>query len=111
MRAPLALALLLPLAACGDPPEAPGEEGSEAASAVPVDTTLAVVLADLHLADARAETTGEPRDSLRALAFAHHGLDSVTVAARVAESSQQPEDLFALYGAVQDLLSRRTSYP
>ncbi|OZC02610.1 hypothetical protein BSZ36_06255 [Rubricoccus marinus] len=104
MKTPLALSTMLLLAACGESPEASGEEG-----AVPTDTTLAIILADLHLADARAETTGEPLDSLRALAFAHHGTDSVAVERRLREHSEQPEDVSALFGAVQDILRRPTT--
>lgn len=101
-RWPLAVALLLALAACGEAPEASGDDSD----ALPTDTTLAAVLLDLHLADARAETTGEPLDSLRQVAFAQHATDSARVAQGVREHSTTPEAVSALYGAVQDLFSR-----
>lgn len=64
------------------------------------DTLLVSVLADLHLADARAETTGEPADSLRALALAAHGLDEDALAARLRRATRTPDDAARLYDAV-----------
>lgn len=95
------LACALALAGCGTP-EADTDDGEEQ---IPVDSALALVLADLHLADARAESTGEPPDSLRRVALDMHGMDSALFARRLAEHSTRPEDLSALYGAVSEALS------
>ena len=91
--------LALALAACGAP------EADDASDEVlPVDTTLAVIVADLHLADARAETTGEPRDSLRSAVFATHQTDSARVAERLNDETRNPDATSAFYGAVSERL-------
>jgi hypothetical protein len=97
-----ALAFLLPaLTACGraDPDARP-----EAVA----DTLLAEALVPLHLADARAATTGEDADSLRAAAYAEArrttGLDSVAVASRLRAAAARPEEAAALYRRVSDRL-------
>jgi len=96
-----ACALGLLLAACGGAEEA--EVGAEP------DPRLVGALVALHLTDARAETTGEPADSLRAAAYAHvrrtTGLDSAAVAARLTEAARRPADADALFARVADSLS------
>ena len=94
-----ALACALALAACGAP-----EAGADGDS-VPTDTTLAHALADLHLAAARAETTGEPADSLRRVALAPHGLDSAALADRVRRATRAPAAAAALSRAVTERLT------
>jgi len=64
---------------------------------VVVDSLHAEVLIDLHLADARAEVTGEPRDSLRGVALAIHQLDSLALKAILDQYAQHPEEAVALY--------------
>ena len=97
---PLAVAACaLALAACGAP------DADADPEPVATDSTLAAALADLHLADARAETTGEPRDSLRAAALDLHGLDSTTLADRVERATRRPDEAAALTRAVSERLS------
>src|SRR5690606_17578546 len=96
-----ACALALLLAACGGAEEA--EVGAEP------DPQLVGALVALHLTDARAEATGEPVDSLRAAAYAHvrrtNGLDSATIARRLAEAARRPEDADVLFERVADSLA------
>ena len=97
-----AVALALALVGCGAE-TASGDEGP------PVDSTLVALLADLHLADARAslsaDSTGETaRDSLRAVAFAAHGTEADRVEDRLDALGRDPELARATYGAVQDRL-------
>lgn len=96
-RAYLAVVAVLALAACGG-------DGPETDAGVVADTSLVPILVDLHLADARAETTGEPSDSLRSVALTVHGLDSTAFAARLLDATRVPEDASALYQAVTDRL-------
>lgn len=98
MRWPLAL--LVVCAGCGG--AEPDDDGTP--EALPTDTTLAALVADLHLADARAETSGEPLDSLYGVAWQQHAIDSTEYRARLAEATQTPEATSALYGAVSDFL-------
>jgi len=72
--------------------------GSEAPSDdVVVDSLHAEILIDLHLADARAEVTGEPSDSLRSVALAIHQLDSLALKTILDRYAQHPEEAVALY--------------
>ena len=87
-----ALPALCVLMLCG------GCSGGEAPSDdVVVDSLHAEVLIDLHLADARAEVTGEPRDSLRNVALAIHQLDSLALTAILDRYARHPEEAVALY--------------
>ena len=75
-----------------------GCSGREApVDGVAVDSLHAEVLVDLHLADARAEVTGEPRDSLRSVALAIHQLDSLALKTILDRYAQHPEEAVALY--------------
>ena len=82
-----------------------GRETDESGDVVLADSALVPILADLHLADARAETTGESRDSLRQLSLARNGLDSSSFAARLRDALRTPEDAAAFYDAVTEQLS------
>jgi hypothetical protein len=81
---------------------------SEGETAVEPDTLLAEALVPLHLADARAATTGEDADSLRARAYVEAerttGLDSAAVAARLQRVVRHPEEATALYGRLAERL-------
>jgi len=71
--------------------------GNEAPSDIVVDSLHAEILIDLHLADARAEVTGEPCDSLRSVALAIHQLDSLALKTILDRYAQHPEEAVALY--------------
>ncbi|MEM1054859.1 MAG: DUF4296 domain-containing protein [Bacteroidota bacterium] len=90
------LVAALTASACGDAPEADG--------VVLADSSLVSILADLHLADARAETTGEPTDSLQRAVLLANGLDSTAFAERLADATRTTADATALYQAVTDQL-------
>ena len=92
------LALTLVLAGCGRETDADGETAL-------ADSALVPVLTDLHLADARAYTTGESTDSLRRVALARHGLDSSAFADRLQAALGSAEEIAATYGAVVETLS------
>ncbi|MEM6327119.1 MAG: hypothetical protein AAF791_08375 [Bacteroidota bacterium] len=81
-----------------------GDDTTEADAGTVSDTTLVAILADLHLADARAEITGEPADSLHRATLARLGVDSAEVAERVAAATRVPENASALTRAVTDRL-------
>ena len=72
---------------------------------VVVDSLHAEVFIDLHLADARAEVTGEPRDSLRRVALATHQLDSLALTAILDRYAQHPEEAVALYEQATEQLA------
>ena len=75
---------------------------------VVVDSLHAEVLIDLHLADARAEVTGEPRDSLRQLALAARELDSLALEEIFDRYAQNPEEAVAIYEhATEHLVNER----
>lgn len=81
----------LAAAGCGDA-EAPAP-----------DPALVDALAELHLADARAEVDSLGLDSTRALraaALAAHGLDSLALADQVRALARQDGALAALYDSV-----------
>lgn len=89
-------ALALAVGGCGAPTGEP-----------PVaDSTLVDVLAELHLADARAaldSTRSGHADSLRAVALAAHDLDDAALADRLDALARAPDRLRATY----DLLDTR----
>ena len=91
----LALVGLLLAAGCS-----PGEP---AAPALP-DSAFVDVLVDVHLADARAGRTGEPADSLRAAALAHHGLDTAAFRRALAFYAAHPDAYAPLYDEALDRL-------
>lgn len=93
----LALVGLLLAAAC-----APGEP---AAPDLP-DSTFVDALVALHLADARADYTGEPADSLRADALARHGLDTLAFRRALQHYAAHPEAYLPLYDEALDRLLR-----
>jgi hypothetical protein len=95
-KAAFALAALFLLAGCRDP------EGER--EPPPPDPALVATLTELHLADARAETTGAPRDSLRRVAFEAAGTDSVALARALDEVSRDPLAAEALWSAVTSRL-------
>ncbi len=82
--------LLLAAPGCDDAPPTP-------------DAALIDAVAELHLADARAETDSLSLDSTRALrgaALAAHGLDSLALAERIRDLAAQDGALAALYDSV-----------
>jgi len=87
------------LAACGAPPDAPEAD-------VPVDSAFVGVLADVHLADARAALAPDSSrraalaDSLRAVALDAHGLDDEAFDARLRALAEDPAVAVATYDAV-----------
>lgn len=95
------LGVLAVAAGCGDAPQGDGTA---------IDSTLVDVLADLHLADARAAldtTARDPArlgDSLRQVALVAHDLDSATLAARLDRLSEDPQQLRATYDALDTQL-------
>lgn len=92
----LTAALALALGACGEP--------QDLETLALRDSSLVPITADLHLADARAEATGEPRDSLHRAALDGHGLDSSAFAERLADATRTAADAAAFYRAVTDHL-------
>ncbi len=102
----LAALCLLATAACGDAPQGDAPQGD----APTLDSALVDVLVDLHLADARAAldtTARDParlRDSLRRVAYASHDLDSAGLASRLAPLADDPDQLRALYDALDSQL-------
>ena len=94
--APLMLAALL-LAVTGCEQQGSREE-------VVPDSLLVVVLADLHLADARARIPGEPV-GLRDSVLAHHGLDEAVFQEAMDGFADYPEELTTLYNSVLDRLN------
>ncbi|MBO6575417.1 MAG: DUF4296 domain-containing protein [Rhodothermales bacterium] len=68
------------------------------------DSLLIEVLADLHLADARARLPGEPV-GLRDSVLVHHGLDEDVFSNAMDGFVERPEELTALYNSVLDRLN------
>lgn len=103
-RAAIALSALLSLGACADP--SPADLGQ-----VPVDSALVLVLADVHLADARA-SLGDPPDrearaeSLRAVALAAHGMPPAELERVRDRLASDPALGVATYDAVASHLAR-----
>ena len=82
--------------------------GDTSPNEVLVDSLHADALIDLHLADARAEITGETAESLRIEALAAHDLDSLGLSALLEQYASQPETAVALYEhAAQQLSTER----
>lgn len=92
-----ALCLLLALTGCGmDTPTAPNLS----------DSLMVSVLAEVHLADARAAHTGEPRDSLRVAALAPFDLDTLAFQRVLDYYAEHPDAYAPLYARALDLLIR-----
>ncbi len=72
------------------------------------DSTLIVVLADLHLADARARLP-EQAVGLRDTVLAFHGLDEALFQKAMDSFDAHPEDLTNLYNTVLDKLNATRS--
>jgi uncharacterized protein DUF4296 len=68
------------------------------------DSTLVTVLADLHLADARARLP-DSEPGLRDSVLAFHGVDSVALRTTLEGLIENPDDLVALYSRVLDRLN------
>jgi hypothetical protein len=102
---------LVLLAGCG------GADEAEPPEAVPVDSALVDVLADVHLADARASLADSARqpilaESLRAVALGAHGLSEAGLRARQDGLLRDPETARATYDAVdRALTAERTGAP
>lgn len=92
------------LAACSAPSDAD-------APAVPVDSAFVGVLADVHLADARAALAPDSSrrttlaDSLRGVALGVHGLDRDRFEARLRDLADDPGAAVATYDAVGERLA------
>ncbi len=72
---------------------------------ITADSAHAEIIADLHLADARAEITGEPADSLRDAALAIHALDSTAMFEVLDAYARDPEQAVALYERANEQLT------
>ena len=97
----VALAVAVGAAGCGE---------ASSGDAPPVDSTLVELLADLHLADARATldstgTRGWLADSLRQSALRAHGTDSAALAERLERMTDDPERVRATYDALDTRLN------
>jgi hypothetical protein len=68
------------------------------------DSLMVEVLVEVHLADARASRTGEPRDSLRAAALAAFGTDTVSFHDALDYYARYPEAYQPLYDRALDRL-------
>ena len=72
------------------------------------DSLMVEVLIDVHLAEARAAQTGEPRDSLRAAALAAYDLDTLAFNRALDYYARHPDAYTPLYNQALDrLLSER----
>ena len=79
--------------------------GTESPSAPEFTDSLMVdVLVEIHLADARASHTGEPRDSLRAAALAAFGTDTTAFHDALDYYARHPEAYQPLYERALDRL-------
>ena len=104
MRRAAALACLA-VAGCGTAPD-----DAAGPAPVPVDSSLVDLLADLALADARAELAPAPRrtavqDSLREIALDVHGVTSDEAHDRQARLARDPAVARATYDAVERALT------
>jgi hypothetical protein len=98
MKVLLVAALLSPLLFAGcDTASSPPRIGMP-------DTVLVAALADAYLAGARATRFDEDADSLRAIAYAALGVDSVQVAGALDAYAERPAALAKLYEKVTDRL-------
>ena len=82
-------------------------ETPERVAVIP-DSTLVVVLADLHLADARARLPNQAM-GLRDTVLAFHGLDEAIFQEAMDSFEAHPEDLTNLYNTVLDRLNATRS--
>jgi hypothetical protein len=92
----LGLALLALLTA-GCDAEVPSEPGVS-------DSLMVEVLIGVHLADARASRTGEPRDSLRATALTALGTDTAAFHRALDYYAHHPDAYQPLYDRALDRL-------
>ena len=109
MRRAAAIALLA-VSGCGKAPADAVTGAATGAEPVSVDSSLVDLLADLALADARAETTPAPRravvqDSLRAVALAIHGVSLDDARDRQVALARNPLVARATYDAVERALT------
>jgi hypothetical protein len=103
MRKRLALFIFLALLAAGCGSDVPAKPGLS-------DSLMVEVLIGVHLADARAEQTGAPRDSLRAAALAEFGTDTTAFNRALDYFAHHPEAYQPLYERALDrLLDERRS--
>lgn len=93
------LSMILPAALSGC------TNGQVSPDDVVVDSLRVELFVDLHLAQARAEVTVEPADSLRNEVFALHGLDSLQYDAILKAYAAHPVEAVALYDRATDQLS------
>jgi hypothetical protein len=101
MKVLLVAAVLGPLLLAGcDTASSPPRTGMQ-------DTVLVAALAEAHLAGARAGRFDEDADSLRAVAYAALGVDSVQVAEALDAYAERPAALAKLYEKVTDRLRER----
>ena len=70
------------------------------------DSLMVEVLAEVHLADARAAHTGESRDSLRAAALAPFDLDTTAFQRALDYYAEHPDAYAPLYARALDQLIR-----
>jgi hypothetical protein len=89
--------LLLTLLTAGCDAEVPGEPGVS-------DSLMVEVLIGVHLADARAAQTGEPRDSLRAAALDALGTDTAAFGRALDYYAHHPDRYQPLYERALDRL-------
>ena len=88
---------------------AAGAVSSGCSSDTPADVSsdlLARAIAESHLAAARAGETGEPLDSLRAVALDRIGIDTLTFNRALEVVARNPEAFVSLYETAIDLLQR-----
>lgn len=85
----------------------PPDEPSTAAQAPPVDTHLALTLAELHLVEARAVQSGWPPAStsrLRDSVLRERGMTDTQLVARLREGMRSSEQAAAVYTVIDSLL-------
>ncbi len=112
MRHAAALFLAL-VAGCSEPPAT----GAGLPQAVPVDSSLVDLLADVQIAEARADLAAPERrmavtDSLQSVALAAHGLTDDGLRDLQARLARDPAEARATYDAVASALdSARAAVP
>lgn len=109
MRRAAALALIA-VAGCSETPADAVTGAAAGPELVPVDSSLVDLLADLALADARAETAPAPRraavqDSLRAAVLALHDVTPDDARDRQDRLARDPVVARATYDAVEQALT------